>query len=136
MSRTLLLTGATGALGVPLLGELLRTRAFDRILALTRNDAASLPAALRAETPGADLSALTCLPLELGTPATAQALASLPTTIDVVVHAAALTKFRAAAAQLTQANVTATRQVLDWAATLPRAPRFVHFSTTCVAGQR
>jgi nucleoside-diphosphate-sugar epimerase len=136
MSGTLLLTGATGALGVPLLSELLRARTFDCIIALSRADSAALNTALLHESPGLDLATLSCVNIELGTAHGEQVLATLPSAIDCVIHAAACTKFRAPTAQLTQANVEGTRQILAWAATLPRAPRVLHFSTTCVAGQR
>lgn len=136
MSGTLLLTGATGALGVPLLAGLLRARAFERIVALTRVDSAVLRAALLRESPGLDLATLSCAHAELGTADGERALSALPRAVDCIVHTAACTKFRAPAAQLAQTNVEGTRQILAWAAALPRAPRVVHFSTTCVAGQR
>jgi nucleoside-diphosphate-sugar epimerase len=136
MSTTLLLTGATGALGVPLLVELVRTRAFRQIIALARADTTALHAALRRESPGIDLTGISSVSVELGSNTAAAALTALPTSIDCVIHAAACTKFRAPAAQLIAANLEGTRQILTWAATLPCAPRVLHFSTTCVAGQR
>jgi nucleoside-diphosphate-sugar epimerase len=136
MSGTLLFTGGTGSFGMPLLAELLREKMFDRIIAVVRVDAASLRKALHSESPGLSLEALSHLTAELGTAEGERALATLPPSVDCIVHAAACTKFRAPIAQLTQANVDGTRQILAWAATLPRDPRVVHFSTTCVAGCR
>lgn len=136
MSGTLLLTGATGALGVPLLAGFLRAGTFDRIVAASRADARILPAALLRESPGLDLTRLAVCPLDLGTAEGARALAALSEGIDCVVHTAACTKFRAPAAQLAQTNVEGTRQLLAWAAAQPRPPRVLHFSTTCAAGQR
>jgi nucleoside-diphosphate-sugar epimerase len=135
MNRTLLLTGATGALGVPLLAELLRTRVFGRIIVLVRGDPTALHTTLLCELPGIDLGALITLRGELDTANTASALAALPK-VDCVIHAAACTKFRTTVAQLTSVNVEGTRQILAWAAAQPRPPRVLHFSTTCVAGQR
>lgn len=135
-SQTLLLTGATGALGVPLLARLLQGNQFARIYALTRTDPTGLHEALRRETPGLDLDRLATVIGQLGSTTGEAALAQLPAEIDCVLHAAACTRFRAPATQLTAANVEGTRQVLTWAASLTRAPRMIHFSTTCVAGQR
>ena len=136
MNRVLLLTGATGALGVPLLAEFLRLRRFERIVALTRSDASVLSGLLERESPGLDCRGLSTVQGELGDDAGPATLARLPGDIDCILHAAACTKFRAPAAQLERANVEGTRQLLAWAAECPRRPRFVHFSTTCVAGRR
>jgi nucleoside-diphosphate-sugar epimerase len=136
MARTLLITGATGSLGLPLLAELLRRRGFDRVIALTRGEPANLTAALHAEDAGLDVSPLRCVSGELGTHASTRVLATLPRDIDCIVHAAACTRFRASYDQLQQANVVGTRQLLTWAASLPHAPRVLHLSTTCVAGRR
>jgi nucleoside-diphosphate-sugar epimerase len=136
MSGTLLFTGGTGSFGMPLLAELFRERTFDRIVAVVRVDAASLRKALHRESPGLNLDALSHVTAELGTEEGARALDTLPTSIGCIIHGAACTKFRAPIAQLTQANVDGTRQILAWAATLPRGPRVLHFSTTCVAGRR
>jgi nucleoside-diphosphate-sugar epimerase len=136
MSRTLLLTGATGAVGVPLLAALLRAAIFDRVIATVRAAPESLHATLRREAPDLDLTALSCLTVDLGRPDAAQTLAAIDCPVDCVVHAAACTRFRAPLAQLTQANVEGTRQILTWAASRARAPRIVQVSTTCVAGER
>ncbi len=135
MTRTLLMTGATGALGVPLLVELLRASEFGRVIVLVRGEPASLRAALLRESPGLDLGALNPLTAELGSASAPAALATLAK-VDCVIHAAACTKFRASLAQLTTANVEGTRQILAWAAAQRLPPRVLHFSTTCVAGQR
>lgn len=136
LGRTVLLTGATGALGVPLLAELLRAAAFDRVIALTRSAPEQLHAALRREAPDVDLATLSCITAELGRADLAGVLASAGPEIGCILHAAACTHFRAPAAQLAQTNVEGTRQILAWAGSLRRPPRFVHFSTTCVAGRR
>jgi 2-alkyl-3-oxoalkanoate reductase len=133
--KTLLLTGASGALGVPLLLRLLSTRAFSRIVALGRGDGGALRAALRKEAPRIGLTGLETVTVELGCSAAPEALAAIDD-VDCVLHAAACTQFRASRAVLNSANVDGTRQILSWAEALTRPPRMVHFSTTCVAGQR
>ncbi|MGH7958592.1 MAG: SDR family oxidoreductase [Opitutaceae bacterium] len=136
MARTLLITGATGAIGLPLLAELLRRQEFDAIIALTRRNDTTLDPALRMEEPRVDLSRLQCEVAELGTGAAGPALGGLPRDIECIVHAAACTRFRAPTAELQQSNRDGTRQLLAWAESLPHAPRVVHLSTTCVAGRR
>src|SRR5207253_9409904 len=56
--------------------------------------------------------------------------------IDLIIHAAACTAFRAPLAELRRINVEGTRALLDFAADCPRLRRFIHLSTTCVAGDR
>ncbi len=131
---TLLLTGATGALGLPLLADLLTTPRHDRIIALVR-DPAALDRQLARHHPGLDRRRLTVVPGALDAD---DGLAGLATagSADVVLHLAASTKFRAPEATLSAINVAGTRRVLDWAARQPRPPRFIHFSTTCAAGRR
>ncbi|HYC71218.1 MAG TPA: SDR family oxidoreductase [Opitutaceae bacterium] len=132
---TLLLTGATGAVGQPLLAALLRSRRFGRVIVPVRGDAArrarQMRGALAAEE--VDTGPLVTVAADLADPAAD--LASWPAA-DVVVHAAACTRFRAPAAELAAINVGATARLLAWAGALPRRPRFVHLSTLCVAGCR
>jgi len=56
--------------------------------------------------------------------------------IEVIVHAAADTRFNAPYEVLHRTNVTGTRNVLEFAARCRRLRKFVHISTTCVAGKR
>src|SRR5690606_7324342 len=94
MNRTLILTGGTGAIGVPLLAELLKARIFERIIVLVRTEPTKLHAALQCESPGLDTSSLETLFAELGATSATTALASLPAA-DCVIHGAACTQFRA-----------------------------------------
>ena len=119
---TLLLTGATGAVGRPLLAALLAARAHAHIHVLAR-DPAQVPA-----KPG-----LTVHAGDLADPAWDPA--ALPAA-DQIVHAAASTRFRAPATVLDAINHLGTARLLAWAETLPQAPRFIHLSTCCVAGTR
>lgn len=135
MKPTLFLTGASGAVGLPLLAELVRRGCFDRIVVPLRGDPTerqrSLHAALAAE--GAGFERVEVRAADLADPAVSFTGWPVP---DVIVHAAASTQFRASAADLEAINVAGTARLLRWAESLPRAPRFIHFSTLCVAGGR
>lgn len=110
----ILLTGYTGNLGTELAWQL----AGHRVFALVR-DPASAPCLLHVTTvPGA----LDQLPAELAPE------------IDVIIHSAACTAFRAPMPELRQANVEGTSELLDFARKCPHLQRFIHLSTTCVAG--
>jgi nucleoside-diphosphate-sugar epimerase len=135
-SGTLVITGATGALGVPLLAALLREELFSRVIALTRGEPAVLRRVLEREAPGIDLATLECVQGELGRGNGTAALTAATRHVDCLIHAAACTQFRAPGAQLAATNVEGTREVLTWAASLAQPPRVVHLSTTCIAGDR
>ena len=112
----ILLTGYTGNLG----GELARQLAGHRLYALVRDPRAASPMKHVALVPGT----LEMLPFDLAAE------------IEVIVHSAALTAFRAPLSELRQANVAGTAALLDFARQCPRLRRFIHLSTTCVAGDR
>lgn len=131
----LLLTGATGALGLPLLAELLAHQHHDRIIALVRGDPAVLTDHLARHHPELDRAALTIVRGNLDEP---DGLAALDQAgpVATVIHLAASTKFRAPEPTLAAINVEGTRRLLDWAQRQAVHPRFIHFSTTCAAGRR
>lgn len=135
MKPTLLLTGASGTVGLPLLAELIRRGSFGRILVPLRGNPAERSRALRTAlgTENVDPAGLEILPADLADPTVSFAGWPAP---HVIVHAAASTQFRASAAELDAINVAGTARLLRWAESLPRAPRFVHLSTLCVAGDR
>jgi nucleoside-diphosphate-sugar epimerase len=56
--------------------------------------------------------------------------------IQLVIHAAADTRFRLSANELHAVNIQGVRHVLDWASTCPNLKRFLYVSTCCVAGTR
>jgi len=112
----ILLTGSTGNLGP----EIARQLPAHRVFALAR-DPASAPA-LRNVT--AVRGTLEELPDELRPE------------IGLIVHSAACTAFRAPLAELRAVNVEGTRALLDFAGCCPHLRRFIHLSTTCVAGDR
>jgi nucleoside-diphosphate-sugar epimerase len=144
----ILVTGGTGALGPALLAELLRTNPGDRIAVLIRPSPTGVDDRFRGLCAAAardypDVADLVnrLHPLQgdvrrsgMGVePAAARELAR---TVEVVLHAAADTRFRAPAEELHQANVEGAGHVLGWSAECPRLRQVVHVSTTCVAGTR
>lgn len=133
--ETLLVTGATGALGLPLVASLLAARRHPRIVALVHGDPETLRTALRQHWPALDQAAL--FPVT-GSLSDRDGLAGLAAAgpIHGVLHLAACTKFRAPEAELAGTNVEGTRRLLTWAQASAKPPRFIHFSTTCVAGKR
>ena len=116
----ILVTGATGAIGGPLLAELLAQN--HRVTAVVRgrsmlDDRVALVQA------------------DVTDPALANATID-PRDIEIVIHAAADTRFRAPRDEQERVNVTGTQHMLAWARQFPRLRRFVLVSTTCVAGTR
>ena len=124
-----LLTGASGTVGRPLLAALAEIPSIDNIVALGHVEpvTASGPR-LRVIT--GDIEKDGNLGLD---PSDAEALASRVTGI---VHAAANTRFDAPAAEARATNVDGTHHVLEFARRCPRLDRLVALSTTHVAGRR
>jgi nucleoside-diphosphate-sugar epimerase len=112
----ILLTGFTGALGP----EIARQLAPHRILALVRDRERA--------------------PQQCGVALAEGSLESLPKAVapevEMVVHAAASTAFRASLEELRRTNVQGTARLLDFSRGCPRLRRFIHLSTTCVCGER
>lgn len=133
--KTLLLTGATGAVGQPVLAALLRPGRFEQVWVTLRGDADRRTATLRdaLAAGGIDPSPVRALPADLADPRCD--LSAWPA-VDVIVHAAANTRFRATPGELAAINVAGTARLLGWAGRLARPPRFIHLSTLCVAGDR
>ena len=123
-----LLTGATGSIGRPLLPAL-RANGFERVYALTHVDplVAADPEvrAVKGDvTAGPDLGLA---------PQDADEIRS---TITAIVHAAADTRFAAPLAVARDVNAGGTRNVLAFASRCRRLDRLVALSTTHVAGRR
>ena len=124
--HVILMTGATGAVGRPLLAELLRRDDVERVVALQHVD--SVPRCERVEIVAGDVTARNF--------ALSHAEAArLTSEVTAIIHAAADTRFLAPEGQTT-ANVTGTFNVLAFAARCPRLDRVVALSTTHVAGRR
>lgn len=61
---------------------------------------------------------------------------SLQHQIEYVFHLAALYDLSASPKQIYEGNVLGTKNVTNWALTLPRLKRYIYFSTTSVSGTR
>ena len=150
MPRKILLTGATGALGPHLAAELLAANAGDNVNALVRATAISardrfdrwVRTVCAIRRPGdefaPDASRLHLVAGDMGKEGLgmdAGERRALARETEVIIHAAADTKFRGSADAQWDINVEGTRKMLDWAATCPRLRQFILVSTICVAGK-
>jgi nucleoside-diphosphate-sugar epimerase len=145
-----LITGATGHLGPHLIAELLRASDFDRLYVAARRTGE--PAASRVQEveriARASLAASGCarnfpaiVPVEAdfvqGHPAIARAdLRRIGGEVEVIVHAAADTRFGAPLEALKTANVGGTLTACRTAERCRRLRQFLFVSTACVAGRR
>ncbi len=158
MPLTVLLTGATGALGPHLLTELFRSEAVERVYAIVRPNGRVISG--RADAAGrlgdlwraiAELSGGDAVVARAQTGACVaidgdlrqthlgiddRQLARLVREIDVVVHAGADTRFGAPASELHDTNVIGTGRLLQVAQRCTRLRQVVLVSTACVAGTR
>ena len=137
MSEHIVLTGATGAIGLPLAARLLSRPSLEQLTAIVRSssDAAALPAILKSLNPAADITRLV---VALGD--VTHAGMGLMERIDgppvaSVIHGAAFTKFRDSGSQWEQVNVTGTREVLRWRETNCPDAHLIYLSTLCAAGK-
>ena len=150
MTRTVLLTGATGALGPHLLMELLRCDEIERVFALVRGRGRpfddhvrdTLAAVARLESDSGVPIAIERLRFVAGDVCDPQLTADrrdgdmLAGSVDLVVHAAASTSLAGSVDRLREVNVGGTRHVLDFAARCRSFRQFLLVSTVCVAGTR
>jgi nucleoside-diphosphate-sugar epimerase/acyl carrier protein len=123
-----LVTGASGAIGRPLVASLAARPAIAEVVALAHREPMTAGAPSVHVLAG-DVTQDECLGLAADT---AAAVASRVTTI---IHAAANTRFNAPASA-SRTNVDGTRHVLAFARRCPRLNRIVALSTTHVAGRR
>jgi nucleoside-diphosphate-sugar epimerase len=139
----ILLTGATGAIGPHLIASLLRPDSVRQVTVLIRSsgirgeDRLSILKSrmIQAGVAPDSLIRLKMIVGDVTDPASLEPVTELRN-IDVVIHAAADTRFRAPPDIHEQINVLGTRNMLACATSLPRLRRFVHVSTICVAGTR
>ena len=128
LTHTVLLTGAAGAIGRPLLSQLTERPDVARVYALQHRDSIArlrdVRAVLGDVTGGSSLGLSTSDAGELASQVTA------------IVHAAADTRFGVGADIARQTNVDGTANVLAFAARCRRLNRIVALSTTHVAGRR
>lgn len=147
MGRAILVTGASGALGPHLVAELLRRDQHAVVFALLRpgrrmpDRLSALRAAIITLTANGDSppSFERLIPISgdichegLGLDITDRE--RLLRNVDVVIHAAARTRFTAPAADLHDSNVHGTRHVLELARRCHHLRQFLLVSTTCVSG--
>jgi nucleoside-diphosphate-sugar epimerase len=150
VGRTILLTGASGALGPHLLAELLRCEESDQIFALLRPGAGWASRVERLRTVVGEMTAETAYPPDfldrlhlvaadicrddLGLDGRNRTW--LSTNVDVVIHAAANTRFAVPLSELRDVNVDGTRHVLEFARRCSHLEQLIFVSTACVAGTR
>jgi nucleoside-diphosphate-sugar epimerase len=139
LGRTVLITGASGAVGPSLLAELLRSDGVGRMVVLLRpgprwdrrvhelHARLSPPDRLVCVAGDVVRSDLGLAPVERD---------RLMRHVDVVIHAAANTRFSASEGELRHVNVEGTRHALAFARRCPRLEQFLLVSTTCVAGTK
>ncbi|MTD43269.1 NAD-dependent epimerase/dehydratase family protein [Conexibacter sp. W3-3-2] len=144
--REILLTGATGFLGMELLHRLL-TRTDRTVLAPVRaaDDAAAegrldtVLATLLGPDAGALRHRVRAVAADLEQPGLGRSEAqrrALVAGVDTVVHCAASVAFTLPLPDARRSNVDGTRTVLELAALAPDLDRVVHVSTAYVAGDR
>ena len=151
MGRTVLITGASGALGPPLLAELLQSDGTDRVTVLLRpgprwdRRVEELRASVAQMAVDAGhqrplrLDRLMCVAGDVGRRdlgLEAREGARLAKEVHVLIHAAANTRFSTSAGDLHNVNVEGTRHALAFARLCRVLEQFVLVSTTCVAGTR
>jgi nucleoside-diphosphate-sugar epimerase len=141
MWRQIVVTGATGALGIPLLRALLRNECSQRIGLLirsARSDAKERFSAMahHLEQMGVSTHPLFYVDGDLLEDCRWRLDEQLSYKTEVVLHAAAITQFRAPDLLHERVNVQGTRRVVDWARRCPNLSHVVLASTTCVAGAR
>ena len=111
MRKRILVTGVTGVLG----DALLATIRDEEITALVRE-------------PKTTIGGVNVVPADL------LALPPLGRNWDIIIHAAADTRFTSSKAELWRSNIEATQSLIDFSRTCPNLKRFLHISTTCVSG--
>ena len=151
MGRSILVTGASGAIGPHLLAELLRDEDNDEIFVLMRPGPGR---AMRSEVLQRTVEELATdgqlHPLSVA--ARLHPIAAdirhdnlglqdcvrehLQRHVEVVIHAAANTRFAVPVGELREVNVEGTRRVLELAQECAQLRQFLLVSTACVAGKR
>jgi nucleoside-diphosphate-sugar epimerase len=144
--QNILLTGATGAIGPALAAELLLSGAAEHIHVLVRKGTASASerfhhwvnkVAACAPLSSTQLDRLHMVAGDVAqerlefVPPDAEALARRT---EIIIHAAADTRFLSPSPEQWNTNVEGTRRLLEWAQSCPRLRQFIFVSTTCVAG--
>jgi len=132
MKPVILITGANGCVGRAVVEHLLAERAPADLILLLHRDGKKFPFEWR-DLPVQMIEGDIAVP-ELGLSDGEATL--LRRQVNVVVHGAADTRLTASYEMLERTNVTGTERVLTFARGCRRLEKFVHLSTTCVAGKR
>jgi nucleoside-diphosphate-sugar epimerase len=137
MSEHIVLTGATGAIGLPLAARLLCRPSLERLTVIVRatSNAAALAAILKKINPASDITKLRVVIGDvthggLGLP---QPIKGPP--ITSVIHGAAFTRFRDSESQWEEVNMKGTCEVLRWREVNCPDARLIYLSTLCAAGK-
>ena len=145
MGMTIFLTGGTGALGIPLLEELLANSTCERIIVLLRPRSIPDEELLRILAKRTENNANTAAEkLEFvrgditlaGFGLSGTQLSDLGKRVTAIVHAASDTRFKAPEHEAYAANVAGTKNVLEFARQLKALTQAVLLSTTCVSGRQ
>ena len=131
MKKVILIVGGNGCVGRPLVRALLKKSGSIQLILLRRRGGKALPhdwPSRSVEIVEGDIT-----DADLGLPA--NQLAQLAGRVEIIVHAAADTRLNAPYDSLRPTNVEGTEATLKFAAQCPRLERFIHISSTCVAGQ-
>jgi nucleoside-diphosphate-sugar epimerase/acyl carrier protein len=124
-----LVTGASGTLGRPLVARLAAMPSIEGVVALAHSEPLIASGSLVRVVAG-DVTKNENLGL---TPADAKAVSSR---VTAIIHTAANTRFDAPRPEAMAANVDGTRHMLEFARRCPHLDRIVALSTTHVAGRR
>ena len=137
MSEHIFLTGATGAIGVPLSARLLCRPSLERLTVIVRttSDAEILPTALKTINPAADGTKLRVVIGDVTRAGLGLTQRINGPPITSVIHGAAFTKFRDSRSQWERVNVKGTGELLRWRQTNCPDARLLYLSTLCAAGK-
>ena len=137
MREHIFLTGATGAIGVPLAARLLSRPSLERLTSIVRSstDASTLPTILTSLNPAADITKLRVIIGDVTHAGLGLTQRINGPPITSVIHGAAFTKFRDSGSQWERVNVKGTGEVLRWRETNCPDARLIYLSTLCAAGK-
>ena len=127
MKRNLLITGATGAIGIQFIRGALLSEECDRLWVLSRQPPAELHSG-SVEWLCGDIR-----DPQLGLSSSERQ--HLSNEVEVIIHGAALTQITASQAALHFTNVTGTNNVLDFSIQCSKLERFLHISATQSVGE-
>jgi nucleoside-diphosphate-sugar epimerase len=137
MNEIIMVTGASGAIGLPFISSLLRPEGKYRVIALIRPqmDLATMRQKILQLESTADFSRIEFCAGDITDRLKGLDKPSKSSPVSAIVHAAALTKFRAEASEWNRINVAGTKNILRWRQDHCPEAHFIHLSTLCAAGQ-